>query len=220
MPKKLKMKKPKVNKDKKNKKQKNVNKNKQSIKINITSSGSGAGGSGGGGPPIPIQQFAQAQKTGENVEIKNLIKQLDEKQQSAINNFSGLVNNSLIPLILQNNTDMQGINERIFESKPKVVERNTRDRNGDSLLHRINNSDIIDQSQRINNGIDGDELVEDESVVYNSPFKPQPSLSSQEPTIWEDEDIASDKPIETQPLQITNPVKKGRGRPKKSKENK
>ena len=112
---------------------------------------------------------------------------------------------------------MQGINERIFESKPKVVKRNTRDTNGDSLLHRINNSDIIDQSQRINNGIDGDELAEDESVVYNSPFKPQPSLLLQEPNIWEDENIASDKPIETQPLQITNPIKKSRGRPKKSK---
>ena len=186
---------------------KNVNKNKQSIKINITSSGSGAGGSGGGGPPIPIQQFAQAQKTGESGEIKNLIKQLDDKQQSAINNFAGLVNNSLIPLILQNNTDMQGINERIFEAKPKVIERNNRDTNGDSLFSRINNNDINDQAQRINNGIDGDEIPEKDIIWEKFQEDEIPPSDNPNPLIH-----TSTKPL----LQIHNIIKKGRGRPKGS----
>ena len=124
-----KMKKPRIKKDKKDKekkdkKKKNVNKNKQSIKINISSSGSGAGGSGGGGPmgptniPNQVLNSLQAQKTGEYVEIKNLLKQLDEKQQSAINNFAGLVNNSLIPAMMQNN---QNNNRSFFEGENQLL---------------------------------------------------------------------------------------------------
>ncbi len=196
--KKPRIKKDKKDKEKKDKKQKNVNKNKQSIKINISSSGSGAGGSGGGGPmgptniPNQVLNSLQAQKTGENVEIKNLLKQLDEKQQSAINNFAGLVNNSLIPAMMRNN---ESNNARIFEQQTNI-----RDTNSDNLFERIkhnNNPDINDEAVFINDGIEGDEI----------PAKEQ-SLLSPPPT-----------PEKTQPLlQLGYTSKRGRGRPKKNKD--
>ena len=197
--KKPRIKKDKKDKEKKDKKQKNVNKNKQSIKINISSSGSGAGGSGGGGPmgptniPNQVLNSLQAQKTGENVEIKNLLKQLDEKQQSAINNFAGLVNNSLIPAMMQNN---QNNNARIFEQQTNI-----RDTSNDNLFERIahnNNPDINDEAEFINDGVVGDEI----------PAKEQSLLSPPPP------------PKKAQPLlQLGYTTKRGRGRPKKNKDN-
>lgn len=200
-----KMKKPRIKKDKKDKekkdkKQKNVNKNKQSIKINISSSGSGAGGSGGGGPmgptniPNQVLNSLQAQKTGENVEIKNLLKQLDEKQQSAINNFAGLVNNSLIPAMMRNN---ESNNTRTFEQQTNI-----RDTSNDNLFERIqhnNNPDSIDEAEFINDGIDGDEIPAKEQSLLELPPPPPPQKA---------------QPL----LQLGYTTKRGRGRPKKNKD--
>ncbi len=87
-----KIKKPRKPRQKKSKDRKSKNKNTQNIKINISSTGSG----GGGTPsmpastisktsvvPLPIQAFAQAERTGENVQVDNLLKRLENQQQSA-----------------------------------------------------------------------------------------------------------------------------------------
>ncbi len=66
----------------KEKKEKDMNKIKQSVKINITTSGGGgSGGSGIPSIPQPIYNSMQGQKTGENVETNNLLKQLLKTQE-------------------------------------------------------------------------------------------------------------------------------------------
>ena len=92
----------------KDKKKSSKNKNTQNIKINISSTGSG----GGGTPsmpastisktsvvPLPIQAFSQAERTGENVESNNLLKRIENQQQSAINQLAGVMNQFVIPAI-------------------------------------------------------------------------------------------------------------------------
>lgn len=92
----------------KDKKKSSKNKNTQNIKINISSTGSG----GGGTPsmpastisktsvvPLPIQAFTQAERTGENVEANNLLKRIENQQQSAINQLAGVMNQYVIPAI-------------------------------------------------------------------------------------------------------------------------
>ena len=104
-------------KSKENKKdRKSKNKNTQNIKINISSTGSG----GGGTPsmpastisktsvvPLPIQTFSQAERTGENVQVDNLLKRLENQQQSAINELSGVINNLVIPAITDRQQQLQ-----------------------------------------------------------------------------------------------------------------
>ena len=104
-------------KSKENKKdRKSKNKNTQNIKINISSTGSG----GGGTPsmpastisktsvvPLPIQTFSQAERTGENVQVDNLLKRLENQQQSAINELSGVMNNLVIPAITDRQQQLQ-----------------------------------------------------------------------------------------------------------------
>jgi hypothetical protein len=101
-----------------NKKEKN--KNTQSIKINISSSG-GLGGSGGGGTPsipIPIQTFNRNERIGENVEVGNLPKRIENQQQSAINNLANVMNTSVIPAIMNSrNTIFEGEFEPEVEKK-------------------------------------------------------------------------------------------------------
>ena len=102
------------NKNKKDRKSKN--KNTQNIKINISSTGSG----GGGTPsmpastisktsvvPLPIQAFTQAERTGENVQVDNLLKRLENQQQSAINELSGVMNKLVIPAITDRQQQLQ-----------------------------------------------------------------------------------------------------------------
>jgi hypothetical protein len=160
----------------KEKKEKDKNKIKQSVKINITTSGGGSGGSGIPSIPTPIYNSMQGQKTGENIEIKNLLKQLDEKQQTSINNLVGFVNNSLIPSMTQNN---ENNNTQIFEKQTRP-----KDTTGLNLFQRIkfyknenikqnNNPDIDDQALNINNGIDGDEIPEAELSLLSPPPPPQ-----------------------------------------------
>ena len=83
MPKRFKMKKPRMIRIKgtKEKKEKDPNKIKQSVKINISTSGGGSGGATIPTIPNPIYNSMQGQKTGENVETHNLLKQIIQKQQ-------------------------------------------------------------------------------------------------------------------------------------------
>ncbi|MEY3751755.1 MAG: hypothetical protein RLZZ354_296 [Pseudomonadota bacterium] len=102
--------------NKKSKDRKSKNKNTQNIKINISSTGSG----GGGTPsmpastisktsvvPLPIQAFSQAERTGENVQVDNLLKRLENQQQSAINELSGVMNTLVIPAITDRQQQLQ-----------------------------------------------------------------------------------------------------------------
>ena len=88
----------------------NKNKNTQSIKINISSSG-GLGGSGGGGTPsipIPIQTFSRSERIGENVDVSNLLRRIENQQQSAFNNLMNqqtAFNNILTPITQRINRD-------------------------------------------------------------------------------------------------------------------
>jgi hypothetical protein len=101
---------------KKSKDKKSKNKNTQNIKINISSTGSG----GGGTPsmpastisktsvvPLPIQAFSHAERTGENVQVDNLLKRLENQQQSAINELSGVMNTLVIPAITDRQQQLQ-----------------------------------------------------------------------------------------------------------------
>ena len=90
------------------KKASNKNKNTQSIKINISSSG-GLGGSGGTPSiPIPVQSFSRREKIGENVDVSNLLRRIENQQQSAFNNLMNqqtAFNNILTPITQRINRD-------------------------------------------------------------------------------------------------------------------
>ena len=86
----------------KEKKEKDKNKIKQSVKINITTSGGGSGGSGIPSIPTPIYNSMQGQKTGENVETHNLLKQLIQKQQPITYNLYIKHQNQLQQIYNQN----------------------------------------------------------------------------------------------------------------------
>ena len=57
--------------------------------------------------PLPIQSFTQAERTGENVEVNNLLKRIENKQQSAINELSGVMNQFVIPAIMDRQQQLQ-----------------------------------------------------------------------------------------------------------------
>ena len=128
-----------------NKKEKN--KNTQSIKINISSSG-GLGGSGGGGTPsipIPIQTFSRNERIGENVEVGNLLKRIENQQQSAINNLANVMNTSVIPAIMNSrNTIFEG------DFEPEVEKKDLIDYKNKPLLQQINRDNNIDEAEKVN----------------------------------------------------------------------
>ena len=133
-----KIKKPRKQRDKKTK---NKNKNTQSIKINISSSG-GLGGSGGGGVPssipIPVQSFVRSEKIGENVEVSNLLKRIENQQQNV---FTNLMN------------QQQTAFSNLMSQRPQEINRDDKI----DEAERINKNDIVEQAENINNGIDGDD---------------------------------------------------------------
>lgn len=137
----------------KEKKDKDKNKIKQSVKINITTSGGGgSGGSGIPSIPQPIYNSMQGQKTGENVETNNLLKQLIQKQEPI----------KAIPIIqkpLRAIPLMQSATPLPFENEfiPKVEERNLTDYNNNSLLQNINNAN--DGLEFINSNDQDDESL-------------------------------------------------------------
>jgi hypothetical protein len=151
-------------KDKKSK-----NKNTQNIKINISSTGSG----GGGTPsmpastisktsvvPLPIQAFSQAERTGENVQVDNLLKRLENQQQSAINELSGVMNNLVIPAITDKQPSEQmprPINRmsgrpKGSKNKPKIpIVEPSPDTTGNTFAQNINEfNNVPDQDDAAN----------------------------------------------------------------------
>jgi hypothetical protein len=161
-----KIKKPRKQRDKKTKnKNKNKNKNTQSIKINISSSG-GLGGSGGGTPssiPIPVQSFARSEKIGENVEVSNLLKRIENQQQNV---FTNLMN------------QQQTAFNNLMTQRPEEINRDDKI----DEAERINKNDIVEQAENINNGIDGDDkYIFSTSMLSpsSSPFiQPNPDNSN------------------------------------------
>lgn len=138
MPKKLKMKKPRMIRIKgtKEKKEKDPNKIKQSVKINISTSGGGSGGATIPTIPNPIYNSMQGQKTGENVETHNLLKQLIKTQIQATP--------------IQTTPTINAI--PIFDDNyvPRIYERNLRDYNGETLLQKVNRDNNIDNLEDTN----------------------------------------------------------------------
>ena len=149
-----KIKKPRKQRDKKTK-NKNKNKNTQSIKINISSSG-GLGGSGGGGVPssipIPVQSFARSEKIGENVEVSNLLKRIENQQQNVFTNLM--------------NQQQTAFNNLMFQ-RPEEINRDDKI----DEAERINKNDMVEQAENINNGIDGD----DKNIFSTSMLSPSSS---------------------------------------------
>ena len=142
--------KPKKVSDKKKKTNKmNKNKNTQSIKINISSSG-GLGGSGGTSVPTiptPVQSFSRSERIGENVDVSNLLRRIENQQQTAFNNLSSIVNNNK-----NQNSVFEG------EFIPEVENKDLKNYQDAPLLEQINRDNIIDEAEKRNNGEDGDEL--------------------------------------------------------------
>lgn len=91
--------KPRKLKDKKKSSKNKKNIIKQNVKINIsTSGGSGGGGTSVPNIPTPIQSFARSEKTGENVNVSNLLNRIGNQQAQqarAFDNFSNIINNSM-----------------------------------------------------------------------------------------------------------------------------
>lgn len=149
-----KMKKPKKDTKSKVNKNKNKNKNIQSIKINISSSG-GLGGSGGGGMPsnipIPIQSFSRAANVGENVDVSNLLRRIENQSAAAFSNF---------------NQQQQ----RAFDNFNNIV--------NNPIAQQINRDDEIDAAEFVNNGIDENfeykDTFKNKSIVpiQINPFNP------------------------------------------------
>jgi len=133
----------------KEKKEKDKNKIKQSVKINITTSGGGSGGSGVPSIPTPIYNSMQGQKTGENVETHNLLKQLIQKQQP------------IIQPIYQ-----APMRQQIFddEIQPRVLERDLTDYSNETLLQTVNRDNNIDVLEKVNR----DDIDEQEDFI-NAP---------------------------------------------------
>jgi len=135
----------------KEKKDKDKNKIKQSVKINITTSGGGgSGGSGIPSIPQPIYNSMQGQRTGENVETNNLLKQLLKTQQPVM---------QATPIIQQPTIPLMQRATPIFEDEsiPKVEERDLTDYNNNSLLQNINNAN--DGLEFINSNDQNDEAL-------------------------------------------------------------
>ena len=138
MPKKLKMKKPRMIRIKgtKEKKEKDPNKIKQSVKINISTSGGGSGGATIPTIPNPIYNSMQGQKTGENVETHNLLKQLIKTQIQATP-IQTIPTTKAIPIFDDNYI-------------PQIYERNLRDYKGETLLQKVNRDNNIDNLEDTN----------------------------------------------------------------------
>ena len=153
---------PRQPKKSKEKKTKNKNKNTQNIKINISSSGSG----GGGIPsipastitktsivPSPIQSFAQAERTGENVEVNNLLKRIENKQQSAINELSGVMNQFVIPAIIDRQQQLQLPPPQLSETPMQIkrIGRPSGSKNKPKVGTQAPNIPIVTQPPNNNN---------------------------------------------------------------------
>ena len=150
----------------KEKKEKDKNKIKQSVKINITTSGGGSGGSGIPSIPTPIYNSMQGQKTGENVETNNLLKQLIQKQQP------------IIQPIYQ-----APMRQQIFddEIQPRVLEKDLTDYNGETLLQTVNRDNKIDVLEKANrDDIDEQEdFINAANISNESQSQPQPEQPQQ-----------------------------------------
>jgi hypothetical protein len=206
---------------------KEKNKNSQSIKINISSSG-GLGGSGGGGTPsipIPIQTFSRNEKIGENVEVGNLLKRIENQQQSAINNLANVMNTSVIPAIM-NSRNQNSIFEGEFE--PEVEKKDLIDYKNKPLLQQINRDDNIDEAEKVNiDNVDVEDFYinnEEDEVEFGDTYKKKsivPMIDN--PLVFKRKEKIDEIPepeqevqkIQSMPLNLSlsqNP--KRRGRPK------
>jgi len=184
----------------KDKKKSSKNKNTQNIKINISSTGSG----GGGTPsipastisktsvvPLPIQAFSQAERTGENVEANNLLKRIENQQQSAINQLAGVMNQFVIPAIQDKPEPLPLPANRIkigrpvgSKNKPKQNTANTLlnplpDTNNNSLFENIldSNPDISPEALGIAQNNNPDQLDEAETVNRVEEKEPEVFIS-------------------------------------------
>lgn len=194
---------------------KEKNKNTQSIKINISSSG-GLGGSGGGGVPnipMPIQTFSRSEKIGENVDVGNILKRIENQQQSAINNLANVMNTSVIPAIMQNqNSIFEG------EFEPEIERKDLRNYQDRPLLEQINRDDKIDQAEKINV-----EPANIEDLYINNPTVPL----IDNPLTFKRKQKKDKIPPPEQSIQLEpsppppepEPEKRPRGRPKKIQTN-
>ena len=123
----------------KEKKDKDKNKIKQSVKINITTSGGGgSGGSGIPSIPQPIYNSMQGQKTGENIETHNLLRQLLKSQQP--------IQQPLYYI----NPNRDNISDFKNESNNTLLQDINRDDNIDAA-EKANRDDIDEQEDYINN---------------------------------------------------------------------
>ena len=133
-------------------KEKDKNKIKQSVKINITTSGGGgSGGSGIPSIPQPIYNSMQGQKTGENVETNNLLKQLLKSQQPIQQPLYYINPNN------QSTIPFEG------EIKTKVIEKDLTDYNNQTLPQSVNRNKNIDKLETVNNND-----IDDESLFINT----------------------------------------------------
>ena len=183
----------------KDKKKSSKNKNTQNIKINISSTGSG----GVGTPsmpastisktsvvPLPIQAFSQAERTGENVESNNLLKRIENQQQSAINQLAGVMNQFVIPSIQdkQEPLPLPANRTRIgrpagSKNKPKQNTSNTLlfplpDTTNNSLVENVleSNPNISPEALGITENNNPDQL--DEAMTVNRDEQKEPEFVS------------------------------------------
>ena len=136
----------------KEKKDKDKNKIKKSVKINITSSGGGgSGGSGIPSIPQPIYNSMQGQKTGENVETNNLIRQLIQTQQPI--RATPIIQQPIIRESIESATPLPFEGDFI----PLVEKRDLRDYSNQTLLQNINRNSTTPRQEEINNDDINDE---------------------------------------------------------------
>jgi hypothetical protein len=153
----------------KEKKDKDKNKIKQSVKINITTSGGGgSGGSGIPSIPQPIYNSMQGQKTGENIETHNLLRQLIKTQQPTIQ-ATPIIQQPILPL-------MQSATPLPFEGDfiPLVEEKDLTDYNNETLLQNINRINTTPKQEEINN-----DNTNDEAMHINEPDIYKEKLNNQ-----------------------------------------
>jgi len=143
----------------KEKKDKDKNKIKQSVKINITTSGGGgSGGSGIPSIPQPIYNSMQGQKTGENVETNNLIRQLIQTQQPI--RATPIIQQPIIRESIESATPLPFEGDFI----PLVEKRDLRDYSNETLLQNINRNSTTPRQEEINN-----DDTNDEAYFINEP---------------------------------------------------